>query len=328
MQEERFRKYMKERKIEQSTIEKYVKSIKDFDSFLQNKMQVSGVDTSFLNQTQTYVRKMKMSDKEKDIFFYALKNYGVAIKNERLVGNSNRLQGKGSWLTRFSDTLDEYVGEELGLKILEAGGPIKHSSSVNKKAEWAKCMMECLEANVDEKTCKKILTNNLHYKNPKTPAFMKLRKLYKKSNNINDVLEFLHNKWKTYTGDRFGYDSPEYKFVANDPTIEAGKLEGNVILVSKIPFKLKEYINAKDDKEKRYNYCHCGWVRESIQKSDEEQISPNFCNCSGGWHKLPFETIFGQPLEVDIVKTVLKGDDMCTFAIHIPKEANLKTKEK
>ena len=52
----------------------------------------------------------------------------------------------------------------------------------------------------------------------------------------------------------------------------------------------------------------------------EEQVSHAFYNCSGGWHKVPFEGIFEQTLEVDLVKSVLKGDEICTFAIHLPKE--------
>ena len=82
-----------------------------------------------------------------------------------------------------------------------------------------------------------------------------------------------------------------------------------------------EFLEAEDGKAKRYHYCHCGWVRDSLKKSDKEQVSPTFCNCSGGWHKVPFEGIFEQSLEVDVVKSVLKGDEICTFAIHLPEKA-------
>ncbi|NHK31565.1 MAG: hypothetical protein FK730_09450 [Asgard group archaeon] len=327
MQEEKYREYLKDNEIEPSLIDSYIESVKKFDSFLKNELQITDIDSSFLYHIRSYLRSLKMSTDEKNFFLNALKNYGLSINKKRMVTNVNVLLGQGTWLTRLSDTLDEFVDEDIRTEIMTAGGPIEKSSTANKKAKWTKCMMDCLEANVDEETCKKILTNNLHYKNPKAPSIKKLKKMYEKT-SIDDVLDFLHNKWKTYVGDRFGYDSPEYKFVANDRTIESGKRDGNIIYVSKIPFKLKEYINAKDEKEKRFNYCHCGWVRASIQKSNDEEISHNFCYCSGGWHKIPFETIFGQSLEVDIVKTVLKGDDLCTFAIHIPEDINLETKEK
>jgi hypothetical protein len=326
MLEGKFREYLKSKKIDPTTLDSYVESVREFDLFVKKEFQISGISKSLLYQTRFYIKRLKMNNKEKALFLNALKNYGVAVNEERVVGNANRLLGRGGWLSRLAETIDEYVDEETRKKIMNAGGAIKHSSTANKKAKWTKCMLDCLEVNVDKETCKKILQNNLHYKNPKTPSHMKLKRMYKKM-GIDSVLEFLHNKWKTNVGDRFGYDSPEYKFVANDSTIEAGKRDGNVIFVSKIPFKLAEYLNAEIDKDKRYYYCHCGWVRASIQKSDEEQISPTFCNCSGGWHKIHFETIFGQTLEVDIVKSVLKGDEICTFAIHIPEDIELDKKE-
>lgn len=103
-------------------------------------------------------------------------------------------------------------------------------------------------------------------------------------------------------------------------TIDSGKREGNIVYVSKIPYNLSRYLRAENNTMKRYHYCHCGWVRESILKSKEEQISPIFCHCSGGWQKVPFEAIFEQTLKVEVVKSVLKGDDICLFAIHLPKD--------
>jgi len=319
--EEKLRGYMKAKKIADSTIEVYVRYVKGFHDFLQKEMNHLGVDHSSLKDLQAFFKKHKKDEKEKAVFLYALKSYALATKNRNLESSVNRLLGKGTWLDRLSETLDEHVGEELREKIMVAGGSIKQTSSPNKKAVWAKCMMEYLEANADEETCKKVMSNNLHFKNPKSPSFMKLKKMYRKSDNIDDVLVFLHNKWKKIIGDRYGYDSSEYKFVENDPTIESGNREGNIIYVSKIPFQIKEYLEARDEKTKRFHYCHCGWVRASLQKSEEEQISPNFCYCSGGWHKVPFEAIFDQPLKFEIVKSVLKGDDMCTFAIYIPEDA-------
>lgn len=320
MQEEVLRKYWKSRKTKESTIDEYVTYVRKMGDFLLNEKNSLGIDKSYLKDIQAFLREWKADKKEKQVFLYALKSYGLATDNRNMIANVNRLLGKGPWLDRFEETLDEFVGEELRRKIIEAGGPIKQSGSTAKKAVWTKCMMDCLEANVDEKTCKKILTNNLHFKSPKSPSFKKLKRIYEKTGNIDDVLEHLHEKWKKRIGDRYGYDSPEYKYVEADPTIEAGKREGNIVYVSKIPYQIKEFLEAKDDRIRRYHYCHCGWVRESLKKSDKEQVSPTFCNCSGGWHKVPFEGIFEQTLEVDLVKSVLKGDDICTFAIHLPKE--------
>jgi hypothetical protein len=321
MQEEIFRRYLESRGTKESTIDEYVICVRRIDDFLLNEKSSLGIDKSYLKDFQAFLKQWKTDKKEKQAFLHALKSYGLATDNRNMIVHVTRLLGKGPWLDRFEETLDEFVGEELRRKIIGAGGPIKQSASTTKKAVWTKCMMDCLEANADEKTCKKILTNNLHFKSPKSPSFKKLKRLYEKTGNIDNVLERLHEKWKKRIGDRYGYDSPEYRYVEADPTIEAGKREGNIVYVSKIPYQIEEFLEAKDEKTKRYHYCHCGWVRDSLKKSGKEQVSPTFCLCSGGWHKVPFEGIFGQVLEVDPVKSVLKGDDLCTFAIHLPKEA-------
>jgi len=320
MQEEKLIEFMKSKNNQENTIETYVDFVKKIDVYLKNEKKSLGIDKSYLKGLQAFLKQWKVDKKKKQRFLLAMKIYGKATENHNLIANANRLLGRGTWLSRLDETLNEVVGEELQTEIMEAGGPIKQTSTTARKAVWTKCMMDCLEANVDEKTCKKILTNNLHFKSPKSSSFRKLKRMYEKSGSIDVVLQHLHDKWKKTIGDKYGYDSAEYKYVEADPTIEAGIREGNIVYVSKIPYQIKQFIEAKDDKAKRYHYCHCGWVRDSIKKSEEEQVSPTFCNCSGGWHKVPFEGIFEQTLEVDLVKSVLKGDDICTFAIHLPKE--------
>ncbi|MHA1244905.1 MAG: DUF6144 family protein [Candidatus Heimdallarchaeota archaeon] len=319
MQVDEYQNFLKNKNKSNDIIDDYIKLIADFDEYLL-ALGTNGVDTSLLKTTQKYLKESNLTKEEKEVFYLALKNYGLAIGKANIFGNANKLMGKSTWMVRLEDTIEEHVGKELRDKIMEAAGEIKDTSSRNKKAAWTKRMMDALEANVDEETCKKILTNNLHYQSPASPSFRKLKTMYKKTGSIDTVLSFLHETWKTRIGERYGYDSPEYEYIENDPTIEAGRREGNIIYVSKIPFKIKEFLAAKDDKMKRYHYCHCGWVRAAIPKSEEEQISPTFCNCSGGWHKVMFEVIYEQPIKVEVVKTILNGDQICTFAIYIPEQ--------
>jgi predicted hydrocarbon binding protein len=51
------------------------------------------------------------------------------------------------------------------------------------------------------------------------------------------------------------------------------------------------------------------------------KIKDTFCNCSAGFHKKTFEVIFEKTLKVDVLESILKGDDRCRFAIHLPDEA-------
>ena len=88
----------------------------------------------------------------------------------------------------------------------------------------------------------------------------------------------------------------------------------------KIPYMTLEYLAETDERLRRYYYCHCPWVRESLKEGDVS-VSPTFCLCSAGFHKKSWEVIFEQPLEAEIVQTALKGDPWCKIAIYLPEEA-------
>jgi hypothetical protein len=68
---------------------------------------------------------------------------------------------------------------------------------------------------------------------------------------------------------------------------------------------------------KRYHTCHCPLARTSIITGGPE-VPSEWCYCSGGYGKLPFEVVFGEELEVEILESVLAGDPRCRFAIKMP----------
>jgi hypothetical protein len=81
----------------------------------------------------------------------------------------------------------------------------------------------------------------------------------------------------------------------------------------------REFLAAVDKRLKRYYYCHCPWVKEALKDGDSG-ISPVFCNCSAGFHKKRWEVLLEQPLKAEVVESILKGDDWCKFAIHLPED--------
>ena len=153
------------------------------------------------------------------------------------------------------------------------------------------------------------------------------REKFLASGSIDDFLENRHKEYvdslQRHMEEKTLYftqeiDEEVLEYVRNTPTCQSGVREGDVIHVTKIPYMAKKYLHEKDPKKKRYYYCHCPWVREAILSG--VKISPNFCYCSAGFEKRPWDVIFDQPVKADVVETVLKGDPICKFAIHVPKE--------
>jgi hypothetical protein len=108
------------------------------------------------------------------------------------------------------------------------------------------------------------------------------------------------------------------EYVKQNAEIESGVRQGNILYVSKIPYNAKQYLAESDPTMKRYYACHCPWAREAI-RNGSVKLNPVFCNCSGGFSKKPWEIIFRQTLEVEVLESALQGDMRCRFAIHLPE---------
>jgi hypothetical protein len=61
-----------------------------------------------------------------------------------------------------------------------------------------------------------------------------------------------------------------------------------------------------------YLRCYCGSVSKTKTK-----FSPTYCQCSCGWYKQLFETIFNKPVKVELLGSIIQGDDKCRFRIDL-----------
>ena len=61
-----------------------------------------------------------------------------------------------------------------------------------------------------------------------------------------------------------------------------------------------------------YDRCYCG----SVSKA-RERISNTYCRCSCGWYRQLFETLLGQPVQVELLGSIISGEECCQFLIYI-----------
>jgi predicted ArsR family transcriptional regulator len=59
---------------------------------------------------------------------------------------------------------------------------------------------------------------------------------------------------------------------------------------------------------KKRESCGCPFVNKSMTPKD-------FCNCSIGFNKESFETVLGNPVDVKVEESILRGGEKCTFLI-------------
>jgi hypothetical protein len=233
------------------------------------------------------------------------------------------IEGYGA-MEKLSETLKDKMGENLRDAVFKGIHLPPLGTDPAEKPKVAKRIMQVLEAKLDEETLREIMSSGLDV--APNEVYLPARKKFLASKSLDDFLEQRHAEavemLEKHSKDRSMFYAQEIdkeivEFVKSNQEIMGGVRKGDIIYETKIPYLTKKYLHEKDPKMKRYYACHCGWVREAIKSG--VKVSPNFCYCSAGYHKRPWDIIFDQPVKADVVKSVLKGDLVCRFAIHVPK---------
>ena len=71
---------------------------------------------------------------------------------------------------------------------------------------------------------------------------------------------------------------------------------------------------AEDGIHAAYDRCYCG----SVSKANEP-FSATYCHCSCGWFRQLFETLLEGPVDVELISSIIQGDERCRFLIHLPE---------
>ena len=325
LDEEGFRNYCLERKLSEKTIQAHVRIVKEFETFLKTNCQNRIITDATSDNLNTFVRHLMEENRNTWDNLLSLVRYARFINNKEIIVPLLELLDGSDVLENLSNTIKQTVGKTKhkavfdGIKLPPLGTPPKDRPKITKK------FMENLEAELGASKCREILSSGPHA-GPKE-QYLPEQKKFLESKSIEDFLTRKHKEYveelEKHMKEKTLYFTQEITkevldYVRKTPTCQVGVREGDIIYITKIPYMAKEYLREKNPKKKRYYACHCAWVREAI-KSDLK-ISPNFCYCSAGFEKRLWDVIFGQNVKADVVGSALKGDLVCKFAIHIPKE--------
>ncbi|TXT56796.1 MAG: hypothetical protein BAJATHORv1_20391 [Candidatus Thorarchaeota archaeon] len=327
MDEDGFKTYLTERKSSEEIISEAIKLMRQFELFLQTNYNESiSIDNATGEDAEKFVKKLIDEGENSLENLVTIARYGYFSRNERLYVSMLELVDGSD----VGEVLFQKIGEALGeskrdLLFIDTEIPPLGTPSKD-KPKFTKNIMERMETELDTTTCQKILSEVAHgipkdhYKKERE-KFIEAGSLdeylkRKRKQNIS-TLEKHREEGTLFFNQEITDEVLEY--VMSRPDVLTGERRGDVIYHTKIPFLAHKYLKEKDPQMKRYYACHCAWVRETILQDDMD-ISPNFCYCSGGFTKQPWEVAFGQNLEVRMVKSVLQGDTECAFELPIPDE--------
>jgi len=223
-----------------------------------------------------------------------------------------------AWLAKFSRCLDEVAGDQIRRQVMEGSEALSTESSSQEIIGWTKNAMERFESLVDEDERKQIMTG-CACPYPKS-ALREVKKAYQTTRDIGLVHRMLQQQFESFLTDTLGLGDELKEEIVKWGWGLAGIKKEHTIIATKIPksSNLVAYMQETDREKKRQEYCHCPRVRAALNTSDT--IPTTYCYCGAGYYRGIWEEILQQAVTVEVLESVLKGDEVCRIAIHLPAE--------
>ncbi len=322
MKADEYKAFLEKRELKSEVIENSLKIVNEFELFLSEKGKtLTNSEIEDLHSFSTILIKEKKNSYEN---YLALLRYGFFMQEENIIIPSMELLDGSEMFPNFSKRLTEEYGEEIRNEIFGELDVPPLGLHPKKRPEYTKKLVRRFIQKFGEEKSIKFFAIGLRDKY--TDSYKKPRENYLKAQSFDEFLDqkrtkFLqalrrHEEEKTLFFTQ-KIDSRVLKHVESDPTIESGVRKGNILTITKIPYMSIPYLEATTKKEKAHYFCHNPMIREALLK-EEEPVSPIFCNCSGGYYKNYWEAVLDQPVEVKLLKSVIKGDSVCSFSLQLP----------
>jgi predicted hydrocarbon binding protein len=223
------------------------------------------------------------------------------------------------WLVGLASCLDASVGEDVRRQVMRGADHISGQSSRRDVVDWTAEAMRRLEHLVGSERAAEVMTGcSCRYPVEELAA---IRERYQATGDVGVAHGMLLEQFEAFLRDTLALDEEQVTTVIGRGWGLAGVRQGNTIVATKIPKSqyLTEYLAESDPERRRQLYCHCPRVREAI--GDEVRLPEVYCYCGAGFYKHLWEEILQQPVQVEVLSSVLAGDDVCSIAIHLPDEA-------
>jgi len=208
------------------------------------------------------------------------------------------------WLDSLRRGISDHAGAEVAAAATQDGEALLDTFEADRIRSWVLRAIDCLDQAIPDDEDRACILQDCAHRYPRV-HLDRMRRVYEEIGDLRRFIQRLSKDKKLFPG-RLWLD-------------ETGETPLIYIERSVPPWNREAYDKATDPVEKRYHACFCSMVREAILT--REPVSPSFCNCSSGWFVQMWEAILDRRLRIDLVESVLQGDDRCLFAVHLPEKS-------
>ncbi len=206
------------------------------------------------------------------------------------------------WPGILEGHLRRVAGREVATQVVQGRDALTVEATLEERFLWTRGAMERLDCLADDYQRYDAVSSCAHVF--PQGQLDKLRTAYKAAHAA--------------TGDPLQAVDAVLAFMRQDPCWPDREVarEGHTIFDTKLPADPEAHARARTATEKRAAACYCPIVRTNLDRG----MPITFCYCGAGWFRQQWEAATGRPVRVEVVQSVLKGDDACRFAIHLAED--------
>jgi hypothetical protein len=322
MREREYTEFLRDRDLSDEAIEAATGYVKEFEGYLAETGV--GLESFTVADLKNYISGLIEAKKNSTERLIALARYAyMAGLNEVFIYFTSIVGGR-EVLPSIAERVASLAGREVRDRVFE---DIEAPPLGSPPEEFPPVTVRLVERLLElgPETCRAALAYNHHGVPPS--HFDKHREWFKEAGDLGSFLKRVHREavaeLERYMSEgKVWYEqeiTPEVvELVRENQEILSAVRDGGYLYITKIPYAPKDWIAERDPLMRRYYACHCPLARAAILEG-KPSIPLDWCYCSGGFEKLMFDVVFEEPTEVEVLESVLAGDQRCRFRVRIPQ---------
>jgi len=231
---------------------------------------------------------------------------------------ADRNDFESQWQDKLARAVETLAGRETREGVMPGGAELSDGSPAREKLAWTCQALERLAQSADLETRQEILTQCACQYPPED--LEDVHQVYQQNRDLDQVMALLQARFESFLREGLDLEEDLIEQITSWGWGLAGVREGNTITATKIPKSgyLREYFQEEDPLKKRQLYCHCPRVRDMV--GSQPGLPEEYCCCGAGFYRGIWEEILGEPVQVEVLKSVMGGDQVCQIAVHLPDQ--------
>jgi predicted hydrocarbon binding protein len=220
-----------------------------------------------------------------------------------------------AWRAKFAAALNAILGAEKSRQVMDIDEGAALQALSWSAIAWTTKALQRLEALAGEGQRREILAA-CACQYPRRDL-QPIRAVFEETEDISAAHAALQAQFEAFLRRTLQLEEVIVQEVVGRGWGAAGAFQGRTITATKIPKSgfLRAYLRESDPQRKRELYCHCPRVRGVVAMG--LSLPDEYCCCGAGFYQGIWEEILQRHIHVEVVHSVLRGDDVCTFDISL-----------